>query len=474
MESKQVIPFAAMLLAGVLAGCSSQSVRAPLHTSFEDLSSEVATRDGDRLEFDSAVNINGLARILAIGDRVYYPGQGLSDHYSIAFSPDCRTYRDRSTFALKGKDPQGSVKAVRDAYLAARTALVAAAGAEAKLLVGQLALTRAKGDSSGGALSSGLRLLGVATKADASDAEKTAALQESVQQQELSASKARSVAAEKREALSKSIDTPGLILARWSTSRASHGGAAVGAIFSGEGKRQQDVTGIVILGDIRVSTLRFGYDYIAYILRTPVPEFELELGLTTLVVEAKYLAYEQDLDYSKALEIAVKLTPADVAALGADAAGLLKQQELTFGYGLSELASIGNSGFLGSPILDRKPLGDSVIVDNVFKSAALATTDDSGPRLPPVTNVEPFMRGGFFEGRDENGDYIQVYSVRARGFGVLDSISRVVHQKPLADVLAELRQGRQGGGNDKRAQYLGTLARICPPATPISPAAQKQ
>lgn len=453
------------LLAGALAGCANQSVHSPLHTSFEDLSSKVMTRDGDKLEFDSAVNINGLARILAIGDRVYYPGQGLSDHYSIAFSPDCTTYRDRSTFSLnvdKPATPEGVVKEVRDAYLAARTALIEAAGAEVKLLVGQLGLARAKSQSGVDALNSALRLQGVAIRADASDSEKLTALELSLEQIEKSVSDKRSTAAGKREALSKAIDRPGLILTRWSTSREKHGGASVGSIVSGDARRQEGVTGIVVLGDIRVSTLRFGYDYIAYVLRTPVPEFELELGLTTLVVEAKYLAYEQDLDYSKALETALSLTPADVAALGSDAVGLLKQQELKFGYGLSELASIGNSGFLGSPKLDRLPLGDSVIARNTFRDS-LVSQKGRALEPPAVTNVEPFMKGQFLEKRGANeGDYIQVYSVRARGFGILDGISRVVHEKPLADVLMELRQERKLGHNAKRAEYIGNLARICP------------
>jgi hypothetical protein len=60
----------------MLGACGSAKVSRPLHSSFEDLSSEVETKSGIALEFDSALNIGGLSRLITAGDRSLLSRQG--------------------------------------------------------------------------------------------------------------------------------------------------------------------------------------------------------------------------------------------------------------------------------------------------------------------------------------------------------------------------------------------------------------
>jgi hypothetical protein len=399
----------------VLGACSSPKVKRPLHSSFEDLSSEVDTKSGIALEFDSALNIGGLSRLIAAGDRLYYPGSNLSDHYSISFSSDEYSYADVAEF--KTKSGYQAVKALYDKYVGAREALIASADAELSLTIARIARASAQAKAQGHA-DLVLGQLHVTRQADQSDAQYLEAIDRAVDKLAIAAKTASSRAADAKLDYEKQIAVESNVLAtRWTTRSERDGSAGIGDIAGVSGARSDATTGVMFAGDIRVETLRFGYDYVGSQLtdvRIKNFDFLLDLSITTFVVAARHMIYAQDQDYSRRLGASLKLTPDVTAALRKDFANALLEKQIAVSASLAELASLGNNGNFSSPERRAERIDFSRGCNAAY-----------GGRSAGEIKELPL-----------NG-YLPFYSVRARGRALIGSVFEAVTGTKLEQAMKE-------------------------------------
>lgn len=411
----------AVLLAAIaffclmLGACGSAKVSRPLHSSFEDLSSEVETKSGIALEFDSALNIGGLSRLITAGDRLYYPGRDLSDHYSISFSSDEHSYADVAFFDT-ANDYQ-TVKALYDKYVGAREALFASADASLNLELARIARSaaQAKADGHSDLVEAQLK---VARQPDQSDEQYLQTIDKAFNALAMVAKEAANAAAKAKLDYEKQIAVePNVLATRWSTRVAREGRGGIGDAVGVSGARNDATTGVMFAGDIRVETLRFGYDYVGSQLTDPrIKNFDflLDLSITTFVVAARHMIYAQDQDYSRRLSASLKLAPEVMAALRKDFAEALSQQEISVSASLAELASLGNNGSFSSP-----------------KRHAQRIDFSKGGNAAYGGRSADFINGLPLEG------YLPFYSVRARGRALVGSVFEAVTGKELEQAMKE-------------------------------------
>lgn len=387
-----------------LGACGSARMSHPVHSSFEGLSSEVETKSGIALDFDSALNIGGLSRLIAAGDRLYYPGKNLSDHYSISFSSDGHSYADVASFETR--NGYRTVKALYDKYVGAREALLASADAELNLALAHIARAAAQEKAEGHAdlIAAQLKLV---RRSDMSDEQYLQAVDTAVNGLAVVAKEAANVAAKAKLEYERQIAVePNVLATRWSTRSEREGRAGIGDVVGVSGARGDAITGVMFAGDIRVETLRFGYDYVGSQLTDPrIKNFDflLDLSITTFVVAARHVIYAQDQDYGRRLSASLRLAPEVTAALRKDFADALLRQQISVSASLAELASLGNNGSFSSPKRHAQridfPCG---------RNAAY------GGRSADVINMLPL------------DGYLAFYSVRARGRALVSSVFETV------------------------------------------------
>jgi hypothetical protein len=296
-----------------------------------------------------------------VANQIFYPGDGFADTYSIAIAPKfsrldvVRFPMDADpprAYAVGGDDDPkcptpttGSNKQfaklveIRNLYVCARDRLVDQAALELKLQVAQLGLVRMKDNKSEARRFVSTLLFG-ATNNDADDQsieQKMLELQGSLADKRREANKAAS-------ALRLAVNTPNLLVTRWTAERTNSQGLTVGAIWSGDRQARTQTSGILILGDLRITSLRFGEDFIASLIETDLSNFERGLGIVTTTLQSKYQLEIQDIDFSSILAAQLTLSADDLAILGDGPLALLRQQSLKISTALAELASIGNAG----------------------------------------------------------------------------------------------------------------------------------
>lgn len=413
MKAVRVLAIALSCVA--LSACGSAQMRRPLHSTFEDLSSEVDTKSGIALDFDSALNIGGLSRLIAAGDRLYYPGKNLSDHYSISFSSDEHSYADVALFETPGG--YSTVKALYEKYVGAREALLASADAELSLTVARIARAAAQAKAEGHADLVQAQLQ-VTRQADQGDDQYLQAIDKTVDALATSARSAANAAAKAKLDYEKQIAVkPNVLATRWTTRSEREGRAGIGDIAGVSGGRSDATTGVMFAGDIRVETLRFGYDYVGSQLTDPrIKNFDflLDLSITTFVVAARHMIYAQDQDYGRRLSASLKLAPEVTAALRKDFADALLQQQISVSASLAELASLGNNGSFSLPKRHAQRI-------DFFKGRNAAY---GGQSAEIITDVP-------LEG------YLPFYSVRARGRALVGSVFEAVTGKKLEQAMKE-------------------------------------
>lgn len=349
-----------LTMAIVLPGCASHNVATPLHVAFEDITSEVTTKSGPDLSYSSAVSLTGLSRVQRAGNQIFYPGDGLADAYSIGVAPKfsrldvvhfpmednpLSAYRAGGSGDPNCPMPHSSddkkfakLVEVRNLYVCARDRLIDQAALELKLQVVQIGRKKIK-DNSLGARSSVSALLFGSTRGEADDQ----AIDQAILELQGALSDKQSAASKASSALRLSVNTPNLLVTRWTTSRTNSQGLTIGKIFGGDRESQTRTSGVLILGDLRIVSLRFGEDFLASLVETEISNFERELAVVTTSLQSKYQLEIQDVDFSATLTARLGLTAEELTLLGLDPTALIRQQDLNISMALSELASIGNA-----------------------------------------------------------------------------------------------------------------------------------
>jgi hypothetical protein len=348
---------AALLAAFSISGCATQEVRSPMLAAFQRLVTEVGEESSQLADYSSTVSINGLGRQDLVGGSIYFPGSQLSDHFAVTIAPGLSLLLDKR-YALVSPDPknfpeagtkstcfisvekvgaESAVLAIRDMYICARAALVTTAAKQAAWAAAQLSAV-VPSERKNTYLKS---VLGV-TEDDK--------IQEALKKAEVDAANAEKEANLAMADVKRGIRARNIVLAKWATRREASAGGGVGALFGASGRKVSALNGILILGDLRVTTLQPGTDFLLMLRndeKGPLAQFYRELQMPMYSLQAKYQAYVQDLDIETAFEASLSISVAQLSQIaGGGIAEVLKSETVKLGARIAELASIGDAGYL--------------------------------------------------------------------------------------------------------------------------------
>lgn len=164
-----------------------------------------------------------------------------------------------------------------------------------------------------------------------------------------------------------------VVISRWTRDKRGTLSGALSDFFSTTVKRHEAVSGVMVMGDLRTTTLFTGED-IADLLRYSQGRYlELldQIGITTFAVQAKHVAYSADRDMETAIAGRFSLTPEQLRALSKvfDKADL----EVNFGAGVG--LDLGNSGFISTGRVKNKPT--PFFPPSAMEASILKELDDS-------------------------------------------------------------------------------------------------
>ena len=153
------------------------------------------------------------------------------------------------------------IRAIRDKYIEARKAIVKATALRIAAAVADRAADLARSGSDPARCKLAAQILGAAEPADCSDAtvKGFAAGRDKAMAE---AAKATGAAALEREELMRAVDEKNILIARWDQRTELSALGKIAEWFSLSAGRQQDIGGILILGDLRTWSLKIGEDYI--------------------------------------------------------------------------------------------------------------------------------------------------------------------------------------------------------------------
>jgi len=315
-----------------------------MHSALEDLTSEVKTIKSDVVDYSSAFSINGLGKQQGGGMYFYHSGDDVADTYALGISPKF-SFLVESMFSQKCSDahqPCGlnQVLDLRNRYLQAKELLVEAAALEFKVE----------------AANAGMKM----TDRIAGEAMAAKILLPSVENPPLDQLKAEltKVTEQFRHATIKAdaaklaiitqMSTGNLLIARWNTEKSSSASGQLTDDASIQKDKKTSSNGVVVLGDLRVTTIVPGEDYLKALLDLEMPLSLLagKVGIVTYALQAKHVAYVQESDYEASLAAKLVLSAEKIKGYVDNIQELYKALNLKLGYQMSELANVGNAGVI--------------------------------------------------------------------------------------------------------------------------------
>lgn len=360
----------------VLTACSSSPRGAK--NAFDQLTYEGSRQSTPFATFQSVMSLSGLIPPHVPGALMFEPGNSmgssLAPALSSGISPMC-SYVVEARYALKAGQ-ESRVQILRDAYLAMRVKAHEAAAALTRLAAAR-ALTAAAVKVPGGSHGDDRRsqiaqaILNASTPSRAADKEVApassampnpatlTAAEEAPRLADLGALEA--AAAQKRTELltaandfTKKISTPNILVTRWTREDNGSAHASAATLGTAGASSQGSVEGVLILGDIKVSSFIFGRDFMEF-LKFYEGQGRLSnairmgsMGIVTNTISAKHVAYVSE--RSDSLSIA--------AQVGVSAQELQQFIDPNLDVELSGIYSIAanaaNTAWLTSPTIEER------------------------------------------------------------------------------------------------------------------------
>ncbi|MFG0252517.1 MAG: hypothetical protein ACF8NJ_06550 [Phycisphaerales bacterium JB038] len=277
-----------LITAASLTACGSRS--SPIRTALIDITGESRSvpvyHESDWFkmfpiaEHRQALSIGGLLNVADVGQEFNLPGnRDVTTATGIAVVQSYRLVGEADV-----PEDWNQVTAVRDALETAQ-----ARALDASILAAEIAaLMREARDASGRARASLVQTLGQ-------------------RRQELT--EAEQALSEARDHLREAANTPGIVIARWSTTESAGFSIDAGSAARGGLDVSGNRSGFVVLGGLRVVSLVFGEDFwwLLNNLRDHEKKHIETIGITTNLLQARDVAYTSDASFGYGLRVAVDL-----------------------------------------------------------------------------------------------------------------------------------------------------------------------
>jgi hypothetical protein len=242
-----------------------------------------------------------------------------------------------------------AVVAVRNKYLDVREKAIAAAAAGAAVGAAKQALTMASNKGADKSVFDlALSVLKLPTGKAAADSQ--AELQAELLKRQAALAAAEQALQGAMSGLTKAVDTPNLMVTRWARDDNMGVGTNVGPYASGSVDHQDKVSGVLVLGDVRVRSMSVGEDFYRLLMKVYEEDGGLQaavklknLGIVTYVVEAKHIAYISERDYLTDAALSLGVTRDQLASL------LDANTKIEIAANLSTAANLSNTGVFSAP-----------------------------------------------------------------------------------------------------------------------------
>lgn len=325
-----------------VSGCSTTSKVANV---FDDLVNETHTTSTYLLSHKSILSISGLAPARLPGSFILHVGGDLSPTHAIGVSPKW-SYVFSSTYELDDRSPYPLVPLVTKYRELLELSRALAAG---KVELIAIDASIKKPDRA-----AACTLLEIKPATECTDAKVTQSRAEKNKKITEQDEKLKSA----KNAFEAAANGMNAITMRWQRTTSDAAGAKYGSYGRVGYDSQHGKSGLAFYGDIRVSSLYFGEDFLDLLAdysEVSKKWIFTRSGIPTYVVQAKHIQYVSDEDERSRFEMGLKVSQLQIKALE-DALGAgTDATELIAEYTTALVSDIGNNGRLSNPAHSVRP-----------------------------------------------------------------------------------------------------------------------
>lgn len=152
------------------------------------------------------------------------------------------------------------------------------------------------------------------------------------------------------------VSQPGILIFRWTAENTSKASTTLAGIAGGSGQSKKGVSGYAIVSGLRTATLYLGSDiHGLWTNVNNIGEIRRWPQVTTMVAQAKKIAYVTELNYEVLRELQADLDAERLSKIAADWKAMLK---LSLRASMARVGQLSNTGFMGDMTMAVHRLSD--------------------------------------------------------------------------------------------------------------------
>lgn len=359
-----------LLLLPLFSSCSIY--KSTMSNAFDDLVNETKHTSTQLAEYRSFMSVSGLVPQSAPGS-VFHNPKTLSPTHGIGISPET-SYVVESTYSMDAGPQFEKILDIREKYIRANEAIVQLTALKTKYFLAAKAIQNIS--SSESFCVAALRILGLAKDSDCSTQEVIGNLNSQLLELSNRIQTAELVASQEKSSLIQSARVKNIIVTQWSSELTLTGLGKFASFLNFDIKRENQLSGVLIAGGIRLKTLYVGKDYACMASKLASTEQDLleTSGIDLFQIQAKHIAYINENSVSDAVASTLNVSLAQLSELKdlVDADDSFELETYS-----SQMATISNIGNFSEPTHKIRPRRFISPTSNQIDTAAEIDTNDS-------------------------------------------------------------------------------------------------
>lgn len=435
----RLVQIAGVIVVGLMLTACGRGIKTPISTAFDNLTSESISARTMFLHEGSFVSISGLAPVHAPGMFFHQPPHVTPGH-TIGISPKW-SFITTATYPMKSdNDSKTKFGKIVRVYKDVQTqAMIVAERAALRDLMLDV-FSKAKGESDDDKKKTLLNRIGQALGLTCPDGCTEGVVEAAILKTAKDVIEKERELREEKVELEDMLTIENVILTRWTARRDQSAevkeGSGIASITGGAGSAG---SGVMLLGGLKITTLYLGEDFldVMNLWRKGLTRKLLfaQVGIVTYMVQAKYVRYFSDAQLAAQLAAQVKVRLSEFQDL-ASIVSLVRDAEISAKYLQAAVADLGNSGALGSPIINSRrycffpPTEHQRVIDEWIKV-------EEGGREPESTTKQG--------NKESEHGYATIFAVTAQIRGLVALLSKRITSTDLERKVAATHPSGDGG-----------------------------